>query len=267
VAFGPAGTIEKVADNLSVIPGGGGNTAVFVIEHGVVLVDTKVADRGQAILDQVRTVTDKPITHIINTHSHGDHNGSNDFFPAHVEIVAHEATAANMAKMSRFWFGLKRRAMPDTTFADRLTLFGGKDAIDLYFFGPAHTRGDAFVVFRALRAMHAGDVFPGKETPRMDIDRGGSAVGFVAAVTTAVDRIKDVDTVIPGHSAVTTWNDFVEYGEFTRAFLDATRARKQAGDTPEQAAAALVLPAKFKAYDMSNVAINVARTYAELPEQ
>jgi cyclase len=264
-SFPPVGPIEKVADNLYVVPGAGGNTAVFLIESGVVLVDTKVANQGQAILDQVKTVTEKPITHIINTHSHGDHNGSNAFFPSQVEIVAHEATAANMAEMSVFWFGLKKSAMPDTTFTDRLTLFSGKDAIDLYFFGPAHTRGDAFIVFRALRAMHAGDVFPGKETPRMDVDRGGSAVGFPAAVTAAAERITDVDIVIPGHSAVTTWNDFVEYGEFSRAFLEATRARKKAGDTAEQAAATLALPEKFKNYDLSNLAINVARTYAELP--
>ena len=64
------------------VTGGGGNTAVFVTANGVVLVDTKLADWGQAILDQVKTVTDKPVTHIINTHTHGDHVGSNDFFPA-----------------------------------------------------------------------------------------------------------------------------------------------------------------------------------------
>ena len=61
----------------------------LVTANGVVLVDTKLADWGQAILDKVKTVTDKPVTHIINTHTHGDHIGSNDFFPASVEIVAH----------------------------------------------------------------------------------------------------------------------------------------------------------------------------------
>ena len=75
------------------VTGGGGNTAVFVTANGVVLVDTKLANWGQAILDQVKTVTDKPVTHIINTHTHGDHIGSNEFFPASVEIVAHENTA------------------------------------------------------------------------------------------------------------------------------------------------------------------------------
>ena len=71
-------------------------------EEGVVLVDTKNPDNGQGILDRVKSVTDKPITHIINTHTHGDHNGSNIFFPASVEIVTQENTAANMQKMAPF---------------------------------------------------------------------------------------------------------------------------------------------------------------------
>ena len=94
--FPPVTAAEKVAANLYMIPGQGGNTAAFVTAGGVVLVDTKLANNGQAILDQVKAVTDKPITHIINTHTHGDHTGSNDFFPASVEIVTHENTATNM---------------------------------------------------------------------------------------------------------------------------------------------------------------------------
>src|SRR5512134_769796 len=102
---GPApgvGAIQKVAGSVYMIPGAGGNTAAYVTANGVVLVDTKLANNGQAILDQVRTVSDKPITHIINTHTHGDHNGSNQFFPASVEIVVQENTAKNMQKMDVF---------------------------------------------------------------------------------------------------------------------------------------------------------------------
>ena len=81
-----------MTDRLYMIPGAGGNTAVFLTASGVVIVDTKLANNGQAILDQVKAVSDKPITHIINTHTHGDHTGSNMFFPASVEIVTHENT-------------------------------------------------------------------------------------------------------------------------------------------------------------------------------
>ena len=92
--------IEKVRDNLFMIKGGGGNTAAFITANrGVILVDTKDPGWGPAIMDKVRSVTDKPVTFIINTHTHADHVGSNDFFPASVEIVAHKNTKASMVKM------------------------------------------------------------------------------------------------------------------------------------------------------------------------
>ena len=98
----PTGTIKKVRDNLYVIPGAGGNTTVFVTQNGIVLVDTKLANNGEAILSQIRTVSGRAVSMIINTHSHPDHVGSNDYFPASVEVVAHANTKANMEKMPAF---------------------------------------------------------------------------------------------------------------------------------------------------------------------
>src|SRR4029450_11052730 len=116
----PTGTIKKVRDNLYVIPGAGGNTTVFVTQGGVVLVDTKLPNNGEPILNQVRTVTDKPVTTIINTHSHPDHIGSNDNFSACVEVVTHENTRKWMSANPRV--ASNPAAMPDRTFSDRMTL-------------------------------------------------------------------------------------------------------------------------------------------------
>ena len=259
----PIGTIQKVADNLYMIPGAGGNTAVFLTANGVVLVDTKLANNGQAILDQVKTVTNKAITQIINTHTHGDHTGSNEFFPASVEIVAQENTAANMAKMPAFQDVAKKYALPDKTYKDKLTLLGGKDAIDLYYFGPAHTNGDAFVVFRALRVMHAGDAFANKGTPLIDTMNGGSGVAYGETIRKAVAGIKDVDTIITGHSTIMKWPDLVDYAEFNRVFLDAARAAQKSGKTAEQAAAELKLPEKFKEYNVARAAANFTVIFGE----
>lgn len=256
--------IEKVKDNLYMLTGGGGNTAAFITAKGVVLVDTKLANWGQPILDKVKTVTDKPITHIINTHTHGDHVGSNEFFPATVEIVAHENTSANMAKMDVFKDPAKKHGMPDRTYKDRLTLLSGAEAIDLYYFGPAHTNGDTFVVFRDLRVMHAGDVFARPGTPLIDMNNGASGVAYPATIEKAVAAIKNVDTVIPGHSPVTTWQAFVEFGEFNRAFLSAVQAAAKSGKTVDQAATDLTLPEKFKAYGMQGAKDNVEKIYSEI---
>jgi cyclase len=254
--------IQKLKDNLFVITGGGGNTAAFLTTRGVVLVDTKNPNWGQAILDKLRTVTDKPVTTIINTHTHGDHVGSNEFFPANVEIVVHANTKDNMSRMDMMKD--KPDAMPDRTFDDRTTVGRGRDRVDLYYFGRGHTNGDLFVVFPLLRVVHTGDLFARKGTPLIDMNNGASGVEYPETLEKAIKGIRNVDTVIPGHSAVTKWADFVEFAEFNRAFLSYVQGAVNAGKTAEQAIAEIKLPEKFSAYDMRAVKDNVTKIYKEL---
>ena len=170
-AAAPAATrpieVQKLKDNLYVLTTStlgdaatfsGGNVAVFITDAGVTLVDTKLVAWGPALLTAVKTVTSKPVTTIINTHTHGDHTGNDDKFGAAVEIVAQENTKANMAKMDAFK-GEKAQFLPKKTFTDKMTVGTGKDRIDLYYFGAGHTNGDAFIVFPALRVLHTGDMF------------------------------------------------------------------------------------------------------------
>jgi cyclase len=253
---GPApgvGMIQKIADNVFMIPGAGGNTVAYLAANGVVLVDTKLANNGQAILDQVKSVTDKPISHIINTHTHGDHNGSNQFFPATVEIVAHANTEANMKKMPVFEEAANKHGMPDRTYKDKMTLLSGNDAIDLYYFGAAHTNGDTFVHFRNARVLHAGDAFANKGQPNIDLANGGSGVAYPDTIGKAASTIKNVATVVGGHNPnLMTAQDVSDYAEFTRLLLTHARASLKAGKTPEQAMMDLQgsLPEKFKGYNL-----------------
>ena len=205
----------------------------------------------------MKSVTNKPVTHIINTHTHGDHVGSNDFFPANVEIVVQENTAANMVKMDNFKDPEKKHGLADRTYKDKLTLLSGKESIELEYFGRAHTNGDTFVVFRDLRVMHAGEVFPRKGTPLIDLNNGASGVDYPDTIGKAVAGIKNVDTVITGHSTVMKWADLIEFGEFNAAFLSAVHAAKKAGKTQEQTIAEFTLPAKFKDYQMTATKDNV----------
>ena len=84
--------VEQLEDNLFVLRGAGGNTAVFVTSDGVAVVDTMMAGWGRPILDAIKKLTTKPVTMIINTHTHFDHVSGNVEFPATVEVVAHENT-------------------------------------------------------------------------------------------------------------------------------------------------------------------------------
>ena len=231
--FEPIGPIVKVRNNLFMIPGQGGNTAVFVTRRGVVLVDTKLAGNGQAILDRVASVTDLPVTTVINTHSHFDHVGSNETFPATVDVVTHENAGATMAKDP----AVKDipAAMPDRTFKDRLTIGQGPDRVELYYFGAAHTNGDAFVVFPSVRAMHAGDVYAWKAAPFIDDGNGGSPVALPDTLEALIKTVRDVDSVIPGHMPVTTWAGLVEFTQFSRQLLTTARAARAAGRSVDQA--------------------------------
>jgi len=217
----PTGTIKQVRDNLYVISGAGGNTTVFVTQSGVVLVDTKLPNNGEAILNQVRRVTDKPVSTIVNTHSHPDHIGSNDYFPASVDVVTHENTRKWMAANPRV--ASNPVAMPDRTFTDRMTLGSGDDRIELYYFGAGHTDGDAFIVFPARRAMAAGDIFAWKMAPLIDPMAGGSVLALPGTLEKAVKGIPNVDTVIEGHGDVNTWEGFRDYVQFNRALVDAAK--------------------------------------------
>jgi|SRR5688572_15607018 len=198
--------VEKIADNLAVIKDtNDGNTAVLIRADGVVLVDTKSLKGGQRLLDVLRTVTPKPVTHILHTHHHYDHTGGNSFFPSHVEVIAHENAAARMPSMVEFNTPERRHGLPDRTFKDKLTLFSGVDAIEMYYFGPAHTDNDAFIVFRGLSVMHAGDTAPGMNaTPH-----GGSADAYPSTMSRAA-AIVGVRTVIPGHGPLMTWQQFTD---------------------------------------------------------
>lgn len=240
--------VEKVKDNLFVLRGGGGNTAVFVTAAGVTVVDAKNPGWGQPILDKIKELTPKPVTTLINTHTHGDHVSGNVEFPASVEVIAHENTRANMAKMPIFKEH-NNAGMPKRVFKDKLTIGRGADQIDLYYFGPGHTDGDAFIVFPAHRIMHSGDIFAGKSVPLIDSANGGSMSRISETLMKAHDGIKNVDTIINGHMpAQTTWADLKEYAEFNRELVAWMRAGLKAGKTPEQLAAEWKLPEKYQGY-------------------
>lgn len=240
----PAGKIEQVKGNIYKIFGAGGNTTVFLTAKGVVLVDTKLANNGQAILDQVRTITDKPVTMIINTHVHPDHNGSNQFFKDHrptVDVVLQENSAALVAKNPQSTPGQQ----PTKTFKDKLTLGSGKDRIDLYYFGAGHTNGDAFVVFPAERTMAIGDLMAWNMAPLIDPASGGSVIALPDTLEKAAKTIKNVDIVIEGHGFANSWDEFLTYTQFNRDLLTQSKAALAAGKWPADVLAALEKNPKY----------------------
>lgn len=246
--------LEKLADTLYVLHGGCvcGNTTFYLTDEGVVMVDTKVAGLGPEILKQLRTVTDKPIAMIINTHTHFDHTGSNAEFGAVGRIVAHANARASLTKATcepvtncQAFKGENAKYLPNVTYEDTRTLTSGKDEIRLHYFGPGHTDGDAWIVFPALRVALLGDLFGAKSVPFIDRSNGGTALAFADTIAKGVAGIKDVDTVISGHVDAYPWKDLVRYIEFLEHLRDVALAGKQAGRSVEEVAGAYKVPASL----------------------
>jgi glyoxylase-like metal-dependent hydrolase (beta-lactamase superfamily II) len=260
-------TVEKLKDNLFVLKGdgGGGNVAVYVGATGVTVVDAKNPGWGQPILDKIKELTPKPVTLLINTHTHGDHVSGNVEFPATVDIVVQENTKTNMEKMDIFKQH-NGRGLPKRTFKDKMTIGSGADRFDLYYFGRGHTNGDAFIVFPDLRVMHAGDIFSGKNLPLLDYNNGGTGVEIGDTLAKAHAGIKNVDTIITGHSTQMTWADLAEWSQFNKDFLSDVQAAKKAGKSADEVAASWKPAEKYKGYTIAEARLktNVTALYGEI---
>ncbi|HEV8345166.1 MAG TPA: MBL fold metallo-hydrolase [Vicinamibacterales bacterium] len=256
--------VEKLKDNLFMLKGGGGNTAVYVGANGVTVVDAKNPGWGQPILDKIKELTPKPVTLLVNTHTHGDHVSGNVDFPATVDIVVQENTKANMEKMPIFKDNAGK-GLPKRTFKDKMTIGSGRDRLDLYYFGRGHTNGDAWVVFPELRVVHAADLFPGKNVPFMDGTNGGSGTAYPQTLSKAAEGIKNVDTIITGHSTTLPFGDLREYAAFVKDFVSWTESELKAGKSAEAAAVEYKVPEKYKGYmPGTRVRGNVELIYSEL---
>jgi len=267
-----AAQIERVKDNLYVIAGSnatnreafsGGNVGVFVMDSGVMIVDTKLPGWGQVLLDRIRTVTDKPVVRIINTHTHGDHVGSNEFFPDTVDIVAHTNTKDNMESMDNFQ-GTNAKYLPKRTYTDRLTLGSGQDRVELYHFGAGHTNGDTFVVYPTLGVLQTGDMFPWRDAPFLDVNNGGSGIALPDTLSRAITEIQNIETVLPGHIPVTTWASFQEFQRYNADLVTAVREAKRAGRSADQAVNSIDLTSEYPNYASNRVEAAVRVIYDEL---
>ena len=253
--------LEELDEKLYILHGGCmcGNTLFYIADGGVVMVDTKVAGQGEAILAQLRTVTEKPLAMIINTHTHFDHTGSNAEFGTVERIVAHENARASLMKPScgrvtncEAFKGENERFLPNVTYSDSRTLNVGSDRVDVRYFGPGHTNGDTWIVFPDIRVAMGGDLFGAKGVPYIDTENGGTALGYDETIASAVAGLEgEVDTVISGHVEAYPWDDLVRYAEFHRNLEEYVLAGLEAGRTPDEVAAAYSAPDNLTDFSFS----------------
>jgi glyoxylase-like metal-dependent hydrolase (beta-lactamase superfamily II) len=224
-------TLEKVADDLHVIVGSGGNVAVLTTDEGVILVDDKFERNVPQIVAKVKSLTEKPIRYVLNTHHHGDHSGGNAALLGSTEIVAHKNARANLVKNSQP--GVMRMA-----FSDEFELHLAGKEVRARHLGFGHTNGDAVIYFPKHRVVHTGDLFV-RGTPFIDYANGGSSEAWIKTLDNILAM--DFDTIIPGHGAISKREDLVRWKSSFETVRSRVRELSRAGKSAEQVARELKL--------------------------
>jgi glyoxylase-like metal-dependent hydrolase (beta-lactamase superfamily II) len=222
-------TIAKVKGDLYNIVGSGGNVGVYVTDEGVILIDDKFTQNYDEIVAKVKSVTDRPIRYVLNTHHHGDHTGSNAKFLPTAEVIAHKNARINIVEK-------KQPGAPRISFSDEQQVdLGGKTVI-MKWFGRGHTNGDAVVYFPELKVVHMGDLFV-TSGPFIDDTSNGSGAEW----TKTIDAMMawDFDTVIPGHGDISTRADLVKWNQNFGIMKQRVAAMYREGKSREDAAKSL----------------------------
>ena len=231
-------TSQKLSDSMYMLLGPGGNIGVNIGEDGVYMIDDKFARFGQEIIDVVASLTDQPITYVLNTHHHGDHSGANaEMRAVGATVVAHDNVRARMGTsflnkaFNREMPARDEALWPNLTFSDEMTLWFNGDEVRAIHTPAGHTDGDTIVHFVQSNVVHMGDNYFRGRLPFVDVDSGGTLQGMIAAQQIAYD-LSNVNTqVIPGHGPLATKEDLGRSIKRLQAIHDRVKARKDAGES------------------------------------
>jgi cyclase len=219
--------VQKVADGIYMLQGAGGNIGASVGEDGIVIVDDQFAPLVPKIQAALKGISDKPVRFVLNTHYHFDHTGGNlDFGKANSTIVAHENVRKRLAQGSIVKrFNITRppaakEALPVITFDKTASIHLNGEDIRAIHFPNGHTDGDSVIFFTKANVVHMGDCFFNGSFPFVDLDSGGTVLGYIQAIEGVLKQVNQDTKFIPGHGPLATTDDARKYV----AMLKETRA-------------------------------------------
>jgi len=205
----------EVAPKLYMLEGAGGfvggNMMLSIGEDGVVMVDDALSSNLALIKTAIKSVTDKPIDYLINTHFHADHIGNNEAFSKEgSHIVAHENIRSRLIKD-----GMPRSAnkavpkgsLPVITFSHAIDFHLNGDDMHVFHVKNAHTDGDAVIHIENENVIHTGDTLFNGKFPYIDYAHGGSLDGYINAQKTILELANENTKIIPGHGPIANKQD------------------------------------------------------------
>ena len=230
----------KVAGNVYMLQGSGGNIGVSVGDDGLLIVDDQFAPLADKIRAAMKGLADKKLRFILNTHWHGDHTGGNVAFGPEATIIAHDNVRKRLATEQKSTVfnsttpPSPKEALPVITFNDSLSVhFNGEDIRAIHF-PHGHTDGDSVIFFSASNVVHLGDDFFAGRFPFVDLESGGSVEGLVKNIGELIGKIPADAKLIPGHGPISTLDDLKSYHRMLQQTTEIVRGKIAAGKTLDQ---------------------------------
>jgi len=230
----------KVAGNVWMLEGAGGNIGVSVGDDGLLIVDDQFAPLADKIRAALKGIADKKLHFILNTHWHGDHTGGNVAFGPEATIIAHDNVRKRLATEQKSTVfnsttpPSPKEALPVITFDQTLTVHFNGEEIRAIHYPKGHTDGDSVIFFSASNVVHLGDDFFAGRFPFVDLESGGSVEGLVKNIGELITRIPADAKLIPGHGPISTLDDLKSYHRMLQQTTEIVRGKISAGKTLDQ---------------------------------
>ncbi|MEP2937420.1 MAG: MBL fold metallo-hydrolase [Gilvibacter sp.] len=246
--------VTPVNGAVYMLEGAGGNIGVSIGEEGVFVIDDQFAPLTEKILAAIKTLSDKPITYLVNTHHHGDHTGGNaNMNKAGATIIAHDNVRDRLSKgKDRQGNALPVESLPEITFNDKLNFYFNGEQIAVFHVDNAHTDGDALLYFTESNVLHTGDTYFNARYPYVDLNSGGSIRGYIAAFKKTLMVIDDETKIIPGHGSLSNKAEYEAYLGMLEATATAVQAEIDNGMSLDDVTQNKALTKKYDDMDYGN---------------
>jgi len=238
-------TATRVADQIFMVTGKGGNIGLFIGPDGTFLIDDQFAPLTEKILAAIKSVGGEVPKFVINTHYHGDHTGGNEklgkqgaliFSHHNVRERLESGSAIAAFKMTRP--AVAKEGLPVVTFSKKVKFHLNGDTVHVKHVPHAHTDGDSFIYFENANVIHAGDSFFNGFYPFIDVNHGGSLKGMIRAVDKLLRMADDRTKIIPGHGPLADKKALTDYRAMLATAYERLNKLKAEGKTAQEAAAA-----------------------------
>jgi glyoxylase-like metal-dependent hydrolase (beta-lactamase superfamily II) len=230
----------KVAGNVYMLEGSGGNIGVSVGADGILIVDDQFAPLADKIRAALKGLNQGKLRFILNTHWHGDHTGGNVVFGPEAPIIAHDNVRKRLATEQKSEVfksttpASPKEALPVITFDQSLSVHFNGEEIRVIHYPQGHTDGDSVIFFTSSNVVHLGDDFFAGRFPFVDLESGGSIEGLIKNIGEIINKIPADAKLIPGHGPLSTVDDLKSYHRMLQQTTDIVRQKMTAGKTLEQ---------------------------------